>query len=260
MKRYPNYTKETVVVLHTSKPIDISEINKVILSNKNVKTLNNLIFLYKDKVKQVHFHGKIADLKYLRNDFLGVIKVFAQTKHEVIKQSKMLKEKKCFVCPEFPIEKLEDISFITSMGIAVDLLYTIDHMNKEVVLKIVDHYLYFPSLNIPIEPFHSILMSILKEKKLQIWNLHLMFPGLFFHVDNTGVKEDPNEAGRENSLKEYFESIPKDYPGCMSCAHFHVCFSWGKYKKDSCFLWKEILDRLQSSAKEIQIVRHGQVL
>lgn len=260
MKSNPNHTKETVFVLHTSKPIYNPEIDKVILSNKNVKTMNKLVFMYKDKVKQVHFHGKIEDLKYLRNDFLGVIKVFAKTKKEVIKQSKMLKEKKCFVCPEFPIEKLEDISFITSMGIAVDLLYKIDHMEKGVVLKIVDHYLYFPSLNIPIEPFHSILMSKLKETKLHIWNLHLMFPGLFFHVDNTGIKEEPNEAGRENILKEYFESIPKDYPGCMSCTHFHFCFSWGKYKKDSCHLWKEILDRLQSNAKEIRIARHGRVL
>jgi hypothetical protein len=147
-----------------------------------------------------------------------------------------------------------------------------------VILKILDFYLHEPALTIPIEPFHSILMSKLKRQPLHLWNLYLIFPGLFLHADHTGIAEEPDmlrnkeyiylidgenrefkrnkdKTKKKSSLKRYFESIPKKHPDCMSCAHFHLCFSWAKYKKDSCGKWMMILDRIQANAKEIGRIR-----
>jgi hypothetical protein len=269
-------------------------VHQVILVNQNAKALNQSINKYRNKVKQVHYHGKLRDSLDFRTGFKKVVKVFAGTKEEIIRHAKMLREQKCYICPQYPVEKIEDISLITSMGIVVDLLYKIDHMEKPVILKILDLYLHHPSLDIPVEPFHSILISKLKKTKLHLWNLHLMFPGGFFYVDDTGITEgvapptyygvcQKNKATEginkkdylflidwkshefkrikgknQNSLKKYFESIPKKHPGCVSCEHFHFCFSWGKYKKDTCSLWKAILDKLQSNAKEIkETMPHG---
>jgi hypothetical protein len=223
----------------------------------------------------VYFHGTIEDSLDIREDFQGVVKVFGESKTEIIKHSKMLKERKRYICPEYPVEKREDISFITSMGIAVDLLYQIDRMKEEVILQILDFYLHHPSLSVPIEPFHSIFMSKLKRQPLHLWTLYLIFPGLFLHADDTGIAEEPDElknkdylylidwenrefkrnesrTKRKSNLKRYFETIPNEQPGCMSCAHFHLCFSWAKYKKDSCHKWTMILDRIQADAKEIE--------
>jgi hypothetical protein len=284
------HNNKRVFVLHTSRFIQNPLVHQVILINQNAKALEQLINKYRNKVKQVHYLGKLSDSLDFRTNFKKVVKVFVASKEEIIRHAKILREQKCYICPQYPVEKIEDISLITSMGIAVDLLYQIDHMEKAVILKILDLYLHHPSLDIPVEPFHSILVSKLKKTKLHLWNLHLMFPGTYFYVDDTGitgkiapptyygvcqknkVREDIDKKDYlflidwknhefkkvndkihdKNSLKKYFEAIPKKHPQCVSCEHFHFCFSWGKYKKDTCSLWKEILDKLQNSAREIK--------
>ncbi|MGD2088288.1 MAG: hypothetical protein PVH61_19070 [Candidatus Aminicenantes bacterium] len=328
------HKNDRVFVLNTSRFIQNPMVQQVILVNHNAKALEQLINKYRNKVRQVHYYGKLRDSLNFRTvihdteshpktvksiksfcggpggDFLEksplaaggrsnfrtgfktVVKIFVAAKEDIIRHAKMLREQKCYICPQYPVEKIEDISLITSMGIAVDLLYQIDHMEKETILKILDMYLHHSSLDIPIEPFHSILVSKLKRTKLHLWNLHLMFPGGFFYVDDTGITEgmaSPTYYGvsqknkvsagmnkkdylflidwkshefkrvngknhNKNSLKKYFEAIPKKHPDCVSCEHFHFCFAWGKYKKDTCLLWKAILDKLQSNAKEIKHV------
>ncbi len=235
MKNNPEPEKGTRFILHTSAPIDNCKTNKIVFSEKNIGQVNRLVSKYGDKIKQVHLHGKIAELEYLNKDYSGMIKIFAGNKEDVIRHSRMLQERMCYICPEFPVEKLVDVSFITSMGIAVDLLYRIDHMEGAAVLQILNHYLHHTPLEIPVEPFHYILMSKLKEREVTLWHLHLL------------------SSGR---LKKYFESIPRKHPGCMSCSHFHFCFSWAKYKKETCELWQAILDIIQKNAAEIKRHMH----
>ena len=273
MKKNAALPNERVFVLNTSRFIQNPMVQQVILVDHNARALEQSINKYRNKIRQVHYHGKLRDSLDFRTNFKKVVKVFAAAKEEIIRHAKMLQEQKCYICPQYPVEKVEDISLITSMGIAVDLLYQIDHMEKAVILKILDFYLHHPSLDIPVEPFHSILVSKLKKTRLHLWNLHLMFPGGFFYVDDTGITEEPGKlinkdylflidwksyefkrvkGKSQNSLKQYFEAIPKKHPECVSCEHFHFCFSWGKYKKDTCSLWKAILDKLQDSAREIK--------
>lgn len=271
-----------VFVLNTSRFIQNPMVQQVILVNHNAKALEQSINKYRNKVKQVHYHGKLRDSLNFRTGFKKVVKIFVASKEDIIRHARMLQEQKCYICPQYPVEKVEDISLITSMGIAVDLLYKIDHMEKETILKILDLYLHHSTLDIPIEPFHSILVSKLKRTKLHLWNLHLMFPGGFFYIDDTGMTEEPEKlfkkdylflidwkshefkgvngkGHKKNSIKKYFEAIPKKHPDCVSCEHFHFCLAWGKYKKDTCFLWKAILDKLQRNAKEImQVMSHKQ--
>ena len=229
MKKKNKPAEDNLVVIYTTTPGGNPGAQKT--AAKNITGVNRLIAEHGDKVKQVHLHGKAEDLEHLDKDYRGIIKVFIKNKKEVITHSQLLAGRKCYVCPEFPVEKLVDITFITSMRIAVDLLYRVDHMEKDVVLDILDHYLHHSPLETPVEPFHFILMSKLKSTKVNIWNLHLLFP---------------------DQMKEYFESIPKEYPGCLSCLHFHFCFAYGKYEKETCELWQAILDCLQQNAAQIK--------
>ena len=229
MRKQNKPAEENLVVIHTSQKKSSPE-NKI-STNNSIQEVNRLIAEHGDKVKQVHLHGKIGDLEHLDKDFRGIIKIFAKSKKEVITHSQLLAGRRCYLCPEFPLKKSVDITFITSMGIAVDLLYRVDQMKKDVVLEILNHYLHHSPLETPVEPFHFILMSKLKATKVNLWNLHLLFP---------------------DQVKEYYKSIPKEQPGCLSCLHFHFCFSWGKYEKDTCELWQAILDCLQQNAAAIK--------
>lgn len=175
-----------------------------------------------------------------------VSRYFAPTKEEVITRSQELKEGGWLVCPEFPLEKPEDITFITSMGIAVDLLYRIDQMDEALLIKLVEFYLHHPSLTVPVEPFHSILMAKMQRRPLLIWHLHSRFPGSFFQVEGN---DQPVE---DEELKRYFQELPAAFPNCMSCRHLNICFAWAKYGKDSCQKWKALLDVLQKNARELE--------
>jgi hypothetical protein len=265
---------EKIFVLHTPRCISNPKIGGVIIAPGAEGDVQALISSYGDKVRQVHVQGNNSTpLPVLKLN--GVVKkYFTATKEEIIRHSKELKEQRWLVCPGFPVEKREDVSFITSMGVGVDLLYCIDQMKENVIMEILDFYLHYPFLEVPVEPFHSILMAKLKRKPLHLWNLHLLFPGLFLHADETGaadtpeqmqtkdyrflidwkthtIKKNKNRLRNNNGLEIYIQSLPKTQPACMSCAHFHVCFGWGKYRQDTCQTWKTVLDTLQRSAKEI---------
>ena len=280
--------REKIFVFHTSRYIDNPMIDGVII-DAGAEDYFTLLDKYGDKVRQLHLNGSGAGRggdafpglpANAKKGLPRVLKYFAQSKEEVIRYSQPLKEKNWLVCPLFPIEKREDVSFITSMGIAVDLLYRIDQMDQSLVLDILHYYLHYPSLEMPIEPFHSILTARLKRKTLLLWHLHLMFPGLFLHVDDTGVSATPaqltakeylylvdwenhsikkNEAPGTNkkNLKSYFETMPQVQPECMPCAHFHQCFGWAKYGKDTCAKWKAVLDTIQRNVKELEKTCHG---
>jgi len=232
----------------------------VVLVGTDTKELLPLIFEYGDRVRQVHFHGELKNVFVLREFFQGTVKVFTDSKEEIIRNSVELKEKKFFICPAFPVEKREDISFITSMGIAVDLLYRVEDTAPGVIREILRYYLHHPSLVIPVEPFHSILMAKVRDRKINLWGLYSMIPDLVFSVVGEGklgndfYRTSMEWKNSDNGLKEYFESIPKRHPGCMACDQFYFCFSWAKYKRDSCELWKRILDHLQVNAREIRNV------
>lgn len=239
----------------------------VVLAGSDVKELILSIREYGDRVKQVHFFGELEGVFELREHFQGVVKVFTASKEAIIRHSVALKGNRFFVCPVFPVEKREDITFITSMGIGVDLLYRVEGMDVKVIREILGYYLFHSSLVIPVEPFHSILMAKVRDRKISLWGLYSMFPELVFEV--VGVGEVGNDfyrmlmewkncdfrkVGRVNGLKEYFELIPREHPGCMACDQFYFCFSWARYKRDSCELWKGILDQLQVNAREIRNV------
>lgn len=230
----------------------------VILVGRDTEDMLPLISEYGDRVKQVHFHGELKEAFVFREFFQGTVKVFTDSKEEIIRHSVELKEKKFFICPGFAIGKREDISFIASMGIAVDLLYRVEDTAPGVLREILRYYLFHPSLVIPVEPFHSILMAKVRDRKINLWGLYSMIPDLVFRV--VGEGKLGNDFYRisiewkkcDNGLKEYFETIPKRHPVCMACDQFYFCFSWAKYKRDSCELWKGILEHLQVNAREIR--------
>lgn len=252
-------------------------INQVVLIGKNAKNVNRLILKYSDRVSEIHFHGNIEEAFSLRNDFRKTIKVFINSKEEILHYSGKIKEKNFFICPEYPIKKSEDILFITSLGITADLLYRIESIKKEILLEILEHYPRHSPLHIPMEPFHSILSAKIKDVMLNLWGLYAMFPAIHFHVENDEMIEGPGKikndlylsllkwknrqfknGNRPNGLQKYFESIPRDNSTCLVCEHFHLCFAWALYKRDCCGLWKALLDRLQAKIGKISQIINAQ--
>ena len=231
-------------------------ITRIILVGSDPEKLNHLLSEFGERINQIHFHGEIVKAADLKGYEGKTVKVFSGSREDVIRHSSMLKERRFFICPRFSIEKQEDISLITSMGIAVDLLYRIEDIERGVLNDILHFYLHHPALSIPIEPFHSILFAKIRDRKINLWGLYSMLPAMEFISDGTvtpgdGLYHTLLTRGQKG-LKRYFDSIPKEYPGCMSCDQFYFCFSWGRFRDNYCELWKSILDHLQKDARKIR--------
>jgi len=238
--------REKLAVLHSQTVRQLPWADGVVLLLENSASTDFLPLLeaYKGKICQVHLKnagGDCASALSLLGEAAAVRKYFASSKEEVIRLSKQLKEHRWLVCPEFAVEKKEDISFITGMGIAVDLLYRVEGLKDVVLMELLDFYLHRPELAVPVEPFHSILMSKLERRPLHLWSLHLLFPDLFVQVDLKGTDETP-------AVKNYLQALPSLQAACMSCRHFHLCLAWARFNKDTCARWQQILDILQHNA------------
>ncbi len=263
--------KDSAYVLCRPCYVDLPVMERVILIGSESGKLADLIEKYGDRVMQVHYYGDLSAVSRLRENFHGVLRVFPATKEEVVVHSMELKAKRVFVCPRFPLEKVEDVSFIASMGVAVDLLYRCIDMEPALLAELVDYYLYNTQLGVPVEPFHSILMSKMQQTKLTLWKLFMVNPGQFYYVDTRGIAgrcEDLNTDGymyridsETNEIKKtpvkhpvklFLDALPKDHPECMSCDHFNFCFGYGQYKGDNCDKWQTVLGKLQVGVKELK--------
>lgn len=266
-------------LLNAVDEIENPAVDRVILIGKDEKNLNRLIARYKNKIKEIHFHGTIEDSFSLRKEKNPdtVFKIFTASQEEIIRHADALKEKNLFICPEYPVHTLEDISFITSMGMNVDLLYRIESIRKGIILEILHYFLHHSTRNIPVSPFHDVLTAKIKDEKHNLWGLYSMPQDIYFHLDDPGMIEGTGKLENEfylslidwknrqakngfrpNGLQKYFESIPREHPACMACTQFHSCFAWAKYKRDICDLWKIILDRIQAHAGRIKKVLNAQ--
>ncbi|MCK4836283.1 MAG: hypothetical protein KAT17_06585 [Candidatus Aminicenantes bacterium] len=271
MSSQTNNFKGKYFILKDTLLIDFPDIEKIIFINNHIDTINEINQEYGEKIKQIHFAGETFDSLKIEKRENQLIKIFPRSKKEIIKFAKPLKEKNFFISPTFPVQILEDISIISSMGLAVDLIHIIDTLDFKLTLNLLDYYLHNASLNVPIEPFHTILVSKLHRSTQTLWNMNLRNPDQFYHCDETGLSESPEtlnnaqyqylidhqaktfKRSTQNSpLQSYFNSLPKARPKCMACPHFHICIAWALYNKDSCQKWKKCLTTLQEAFRELK--------
>jgi hypothetical protein len=266
-----NFLQDKFVVLGDEKLFEFTDIKKFIFINDNIDKVIGINRTYGSKINQINFTGSLKEALRIEQQGKQIIKIFPDSEREIIRQAKSLKTKNFIFCPEYPIKKVEHVSLLSSMGFVVDLISVIDCLDTSLTLEILDYYLHSRSLSVPIEPFHTILLSKIQQVKTTLWNMNLMNPNQFIHSDGVGLSESPGDlaikeyqflidyqgqtlsrTNRKSSLENFYKSLPQNHPDCMACPHFHLCFSWAVYKKNSCEKWKKILARLQEASREIQ--------
>lgn len=263
--------KKKYFVLSHPRLIDFSQVQNIIFTTDTSRTVNKISRPVAGKIRQLHFTGDIPDV--LKTDPVEnqLIKVFPRSKQEIIKYLKPLKERGVAISPAYRVRTLEDVSLATSMGLVVDLIDIMDTLDHSLTLELLDYYLHNTSLDVPIEPFHTILGAKLNHSNQTLWNMNMMNPDQFYHGDETGLAESPDDlstnqyqylidyrtktfkpTGHPSSILSYFASLPESHPECLACNHFHICIAWALYEKNSCEKWKACLDILQEASRELQ--------
>ena len=261
---------EKYFILKDTRLIDFPRVQKIIFINDDIQTINEANQLAVEKIRQIHFTGEPQQALNITTRTAQLIKIFPRSKNELIKYVKPLKEKGAVISPAYAVHNLEDISMVTSMGLVVDLIDIIDNLDLKLILNLLDYYLHNASLDVPIEPFHTILVSKLSHTNQTLWNMNMINPDQFFYCDETGLSESPESLNnrqyrykidyqsktflptdQRSSLLSYFESLPGSRPACLACHHFHICIAWALYEKNSCHLWKKCLNILQEASREL---------
>ena len=242
-----------------------------ILKQDDIAVIQHLNAAHGKAIKQIHYSGAIDRAADIRPGKNQVVKVMMSRKDHLAVAGKILQNKGFYICPQFPVSSLEDISAITSAGLAVDLIYILDTVTPALAEVILDHYLHASSLEVPVQPFHAILQAKMNNSHISLWHLNKIYPGLFYHVDRLGMSEEPQElaagnyhyvfsdpdgepqpTGRLSAAQQFLNSIPDRHPSCLACAHFHICTSWAVYKKNSCPMWTAILNTIQTASRDLQ--------
>lgn len=251
-------------VLHSSGYHPFPESARVIIVARDAAQAGKLLAYYGSQAHGLYFLGAPEQLEQLEMPLpVKVLKVFLKSKEEVIRYAPELRRFRCLAVPVYPLERLEDVTLITSMGIAADVLYHIDGMEPALLEQLLAHYLRHPALLVPLEPFHAILMSKLFRTPLQLWRLFLCFPRCFRHIMGEADTEQGvrwpgfGDSGASGEAELFLEKLPHVQAGCMGCRHFHICFGWGKFRKNSCANWRLVLSGLQEGAGEIDRVRRS---
>jgi hypothetical protein len=258
-------------VLQETSLFDFPLIKQIVFINDDVELINEMNNKFGEKIIQINFTGDIKESLKIENKPHQLIKIFPENRREIIRISKPLKDKRFLICPGYSIDRLEDISLVSSMDLIVDLISVIETIDFDLSMEILNYYLHNQNLNVSIEPFHSILVSKLHHKPKTLWNMNYRNPDMFFYSDGQGLAEDSTNVQNQNyqylikhrtktflkqkyksGIDSYYRSLPETQPDCLACAHFHICIGWALFQKDTCTKWKNMLSTLQNASREIQ--------
>jgi len=228
-----------------------SRINHLIIEAKSVKDENLMRAISRNRVKVV-----LNDLNVLESNF-------------EIESLRMVKP--IFVVPTNG-NMLRSINFLSGLNFPVHIEASELVHEKDALLQAADFYLHNPLLTVPIEPFHSILGSLIWGRTGILWDTEYERPGRNFFISdkseislsrrwnssglNFGRLEDPWDAIIESELykkllrlKEY---IFEERPACVLCAHLRLCAGFFKAIDPNwpCDAWKMVYDMFLATAQK----------
>jgi hypothetical protein len=151
---------------------------------------------------------------------------------------------------------------------------------NELMLDILDHYLFTKELSVPIEPLHSMLVAKVQRNGRTLWNMWYGKPAYHFYVASSGrvgmhpgwaerddltygtssgtVAEWRATAGYQRATERAVRRTPLD-PRCKECGHFSLCGGalLAIDPKAGCAVWTEVFERIRLAAGFIMEQRGG---
>jgi radical SAM protein with 4Fe4S-binding SPASM domain len=164
----------------------------------------------------------------------------------------------------------------TDAGFPVLLKIEEDFLRKPLpLLHVLDHYLFHPELNVPIDPFHSMLVTKVQLNRRNLWRYSFGHPFDYFYLDGDGnvslcknwvsdptrrfgTADQPVEAWRQSEahglLTEWLKEPQGTDPDCVDCRHVPFCRGMLQCLdgQADCEGWLEIMDRIRLAAGVLQ--------
>ena len=167
---------------------------------------------------------------------------------------------------------LKNINFLTSLNILVHINMSYPVQDDKVLLQTVDFYLHNPMLRIPIEPLHSLLVTMSRGRGRRLWNTELESVKTNFFVSDQGevslskrwIENGMKYGTLDDSVNDFMkselynklamlrENMFRSKSPCAFCRHLDVCkgFLRAIDPEWPCDIWKKVFSILQSTVRE----------
>jgi hypothetical protein len=121
--------------------------------------------------------------------------------------------------------------------------------------QILDGYLHDPCASEPVEFFHSVLASLLRDAAPNLWTILGCDPGLFPRIADGGSAEEPESPVYPNDfVAQRLAGIVASGGECADCAYRNWCAGFFKWPDPSydCSSVKRLLGRIDETARELR--------
>ncbi|MFC1924035.1 hypothetical protein ACFLXA_01540 [Chloroflexota bacterium] len=164
----------------------------------------------------------------------------------------------------FPDEHLlKKVNFLTGLRFPVHIATDHPSTSPDTLLQALDFYLHSPLLNIPLEPFHTLLITQGKGKGLSLWDIEKERSSLNFYIHENNISLSRRWLDRKKyfgeldntwtaimnsdliiELKSLKNTLFKNKAICIFCPHLDLCNGFLKAAdiERPCDDWKAVFN------------------
>ena len=146
--------------------------------------------------------------------------------------------------------------------------------SQSMLEELTEYYLHERLLKVPVEPFHTVLMNLLRRPGPTLWDLYKERPQVLVYVDDDArvtlsetwaaqgryygtLDQDPAEWRRSELfewLLAYRRSLYETNAPCITCAGFRGCagFLIRHDQTSDCSQWRTVFETIEAESREIR--------
>lgn len=174
---------------------------------------------------------------------------------------------------------VKQLNYLTSLGFRVHVDAAAQTVAEDQLKKALDFYLHNPLLSVPIEPFHTLLLTICRRLsyKHNLWHIVMENAETDFYVDDSGavtLSKRWSARGRSygyisqpwdeivnselhRELLSFQSEMFRSQKPCIFCSHFGLCGGFLRALDEQwpCDVWQQVFQTMHDEAhraKQIQ--------
>ena len=236
--------------------------------------LQGLREFYQERLEEFEITGKvITDLEFFQS-LAGTPVRFLAADVDLFQTSTLIETLsllKAVVVVEPEANLIRKINFLTSFDLEVCIDSASPPRADRILKRALDFYVHSPMLNMPIEPFHSLLCTISQGLNLTLWDIAGERVAYNFFVSdggevslsrrwhargfNYGSMNEPGDNLKETDLFRRLSSFRfalfQSCDLCVFCAHLDLCGGFLRALEANwpCDSWRQVFHTLCQEAK-----------
>jgi len=271
---FPGNTRIT-----TTPSFPVAGSSKVCVYDVNDQaTLDQQCQFYKERLCGIELDAeKLERIKSLANIRISTLRICVSSLddlHYIDRLIQDIKGKNTAVILKTGKDILRVVNYLTGFRIKILISPVENEIFIPVLDELIDFYMHQTTVRSPIEPFHSILQTMINLTRITLWDILQEKPGFDFYITGEGkitLSKRWAENGRYfGSTNQSWDTLRTDklfqkiqnpnklffaeQSECVFCPHFTQCGGYFKiFNADAdCKPWKKVFATLQ---EEIQNVR-----